>query len=103
MAVHISGEQLLPNRQFQQRDALLNAPSRNTEEMFAVGLGEPAVPLRNVGCDRQCSTTQLVSEKEIVAWKSSRQRAGRIGERDRLLVNQELLKCEGHGRILTPR
>ena len=88
----------LPAGQFEQRDALLHAATRDAEGVLPIGLREAAVALGDVGGDGQGGAVELVGQEEVPAGEALGQRADGVGEGDGLLVNLELLEGEGHGR-----
>jgi len=59
-------KQFLPGGQFEQGDALLNAPAGDAEEVLSVGLGESPVALGDVCRDGQGGTVELVGEEEAL-------------------------------------
>ena len=83
-------------RNFQQRNTLLGAAAGNDEEVLAVVLGEPTVPLRDVGRNGQRCPVQLICEEVVSPWESLRQIRDLVDEVDGFLVDVKVLEHERH-------
>jgi hypothetical protein len=83
-------------RHFQQGNAFLYRPACDREEVLAVGLREPAVAFGQVRGDGERRAVQLVREEIVAAREGFAEGRDFGGESDRLLVDLQFLKQEGH-------
>jgi hypothetical protein len=90
-------EQAATAGDFEQGNALLDRAARDREEVFAVGRGEAAVALGEIGGDRESGAVELVGEEVEAAREGLSQGGDVVGEGDGALVDVELLEHEGHG------
>ena len=75
--------------------------SSNDEEVLAIGLGESAIALGNVGGDREGGAVELVNEKTVTTVELLGGRTNCVGKAQGLLVDQQLLELERH--LATPK
>ena len=94
--VVVCGDQTSAPGQFQQWDAFLNRTAGDAEEVLAVGFCEATVAFRDVGGDRDRRTIQLICEEPVAACEIFGSQADLVCEIDGFLVDDQLLKCEGH-------
>jgi len=88
--------QLSPTGKFEERYTFLNGATGNDKEILAVGLREAAVPLGNIGRDRERSSVELVDQKTVATLKGFSGRTNGICKIDGLLIDHQLLELERH-------
>ncbi len=87
---------LAPSSDVQQRHTFLHGTPRDREEVLAIWFRKPSVAFSQVCSDRQSRAVQLIRQKVVAARQFARERTDRVGKSDRLLVDLEFLKGEGH-------
>ena len=102
MLMLVCGDEFLAACQFQQWYALLHAAASDAEKVLSVWFRESAVAFSNVGGSGQGCTVELISQEEVAAREALGQRADGIREGDSLLIDLELLECEGHRLLPSP-
>ena len=85
----------------EQGHTLLYRSSSNDEEVLAIGLGESAIALGNVGGDREGGAVELVDQKAVAARELLSRSTDFVGEVEGLLVDQQLFELERH--FATPK
>jgi hypothetical protein len=86
--------------QFQKRDAFLNRPARDTEEVLSVTYSEAAITLGDVGRYRERRAVQLIDEEVEAAREGLRELTDTVGKVHRLLIDEKFLEGKGHFAVL---
>ncbi len=87
---------MAPPSEFEYRYTFLNRSASNDEEVLAIGFGESAIALGDVGGDREGGTVELVDQKSVATGELFGGRTDLVGKVDGLLVDQQLFELERH-------